>query len=111
VKSEYKSSKLVADYQSVAESKKAQKDAEVWDETLNDAYENVGNELKEKGNVEIKTEEIKEFKKEELKEPKKEPVNTSPKTFVEELKEKVQPGETNLKPSEFKKKGRKKKEN
>lgn len=30
--------KLIADYQSVAESKKAQKEAEIWDETLNDAW-------------------------------------------------------------------------
>ena len=30
--------KLVADYQSVAESKKAQKETEIWDETLNDAW-------------------------------------------------------------------------
>jgi hypothetical protein len=29
--------KLVADYQSVAKSKKIQKEAEIWDETLNDA--------------------------------------------------------------------------
>ena len=30
--------KLIADYQSVAESKKAQKETEIWDETLNDAW-------------------------------------------------------------------------
>lgn len=29
---------LISDYQSVAESKKAQKEAEIWDETLNDAW-------------------------------------------------------------------------
>ena len=29
--------KLIADYQSVAGSKKIQKEAEIWDETLNDA--------------------------------------------------------------------------
>jgi hypothetical protein len=43
------------------------------------------------------------------KEEKKEPTNTQPKSFVEELKEKVQPGETNLKPSNFKKKDERKK--
>jgi len=31
--------KLIADYQSVARSKKAQKEAKIWDETLNDAWE------------------------------------------------------------------------
>lgn len=31
---------LISDYQSVAESKKAQKEAEIWDETLNDAWKN-----------------------------------------------------------------------
>jgi hypothetical protein len=30
----------VADYQSVAKSKKIQKEAEIWDETLNDAWMN-----------------------------------------------------------------------
>lgn len=30
--------RLVADYQSVAKSKKIQKEAEIWDETLNDAW-------------------------------------------------------------------------
>jgi len=50
---------------------------------------------------------LKEVKSEGLKEKL---VNTSPKSFVEELKEKVQPGETNLKPSDLvKKRGRKKK--
>lgn len=29
---------LISDYQSVAESKKAQKEVEIWDETLNDAW-------------------------------------------------------------------------
>jgi len=41
------------------------------------------------------------------KEEKKEPVNTQPKSFVEELKSKAEGGA--VKPSEFKKKGRKKK--
>ena len=31
---------LISDYQSVAESKKAQKEVEIWDETLNDAWKN-----------------------------------------------------------------------
>ena len=31
---------LISDYQSVAESKKAQKEAEIWDETLNDTWKN-----------------------------------------------------------------------
>ena len=30
--------KLITDYQSVAQSKEVQKEAEVWDETLNDAW-------------------------------------------------------------------------
>lgn len=30
--------RLIADYQSVAKSKKIQKEAQVWDETLNDAW-------------------------------------------------------------------------
>ena len=30
--------KLIADYQSVAKSKKSQKEAEIWDETLIDAW-------------------------------------------------------------------------
>jgi hypothetical protein len=30
--------KLVADYQSVTKSKKAQREAKIWDETLNDAW-------------------------------------------------------------------------
>jgi hypothetical protein len=30
--------KLIADYQSVAESKKAQKEAEIWDETISDMW-------------------------------------------------------------------------
>lgn len=36
-KEEFKK-KLISDYQSVAESKKAQKEVEIWDETLNDAW-------------------------------------------------------------------------
>ena len=31
---------LISDYQSVAGSKKAQKEAEIWDETLNDTWKN-----------------------------------------------------------------------
>jgi len=31
--------KLIADYKSVAKSKKAQKEAKIWDETLNDVWE------------------------------------------------------------------------
>jgi len=30
--------KLIADYQSVAKSKKAQKEVAIWDETINDAW-------------------------------------------------------------------------
>ncbi|CFW92711.1 protein of unknown function [endosymbiont DhMRE of Dentiscutata heterogama] len=32
--------KLIADYQSIASSKKRQAEDEIWDETLNDAWEN-----------------------------------------------------------------------
>jgi len=65
-----------------------------------------GELLRTRSAEEILKEESITIKKEE---PKKEPANTPPKSFVEELKEKVQPGETNLKPSDFKKKAERKK--